>query len=222
MNYKGDGSDLGYYFNTKWHLQDGVTVLDLSKMDDEIGYYVMLASPKVANSEAEWRAHKFPRATHYISLENESDQIRYSKTAAKLIAYTALNSKLNEMTRSKFTALLGIVSPTTKLSPEATVNRLAEYIEYSTPANQHIEKFNNLVDMLSTAEGKIRFDVMFLIEQAKYIRAIYSKQDIWSWIRSNGTTITIGDRYSEAVDFFMHPKKKDELDELQAQIKEKM
>jgi len=57
-NYKGDGRDLGYYYNKSWALQDGTTVLDLNKMDDEIGYYVMLASSKVANSEREWREHK--------------------------------------------------------------------------------------------------------------------------------------------------------------------
>lgn len=51
--YKGDGSDLGFYYQTSWTLQDGTTVLDMSRMDHEIGYYVMLASSLVANSEKE-------------------------------------------------------------------------------------------------------------------------------------------------------------------------
>lgn len=57
-HYKGDGSDLGYYYQNAWNLLDGSTILNLEIMDDEIGYYVFLASSKVANSEKEWREHK--------------------------------------------------------------------------------------------------------------------------------------------------------------------
>jgi len=57
-HFKGDPGTLGYYYQTSWKLQDGTTVLDLDQMDDELGYYVFLASSKVANSEKEWREHK--------------------------------------------------------------------------------------------------------------------------------------------------------------------
>lgn len=53
---KGDSlksEDLTYFQRTVWPLNDGTTVFDLSSMNDELGYYVMLGSSKVANSERE-------------------------------------------------------------------------------------------------------------------------------------------------------------------------
>jgi hypothetical protein len=223
-DYKGSGADLGYYFNKSWQLLDGTTVLDLSKMDDEIGYYVMLASSKVANSEKEWREHKWPKATHYIALENESEEIKYKRTQAKTKAFSFLHdSHLTDSVKQKLIALLDVASSRTKLSTEQIHNLLFDYIDATTsPAGKNIDKFNHYMSLLKTADGKAKFEVMYMLKQAQEVRLVYSKQDIWTWIRESGATLVIGDKYSEAVDFLLNPKKKDEYDELKAQIKAKL
>jgi hypothetical protein len=222
QNYKGDGTELGYYYNKAWPLLDGTTVLDLSKMDDEIGYYVMLASSKVANSEKEWREHKWPKATHYISLENESDQIKYTRTQAKTKAYAALHApEFTDVVRQKFLTLLDIITARTSVSSEQAHNLLYDYIEATTTSNLNLDKFNNFLNLLKTADGKAKFEVMYMLKQAQDFRIVYQKQDVWTWIRENGATLVIGDKYGEAIDFLLNPKKKDEFDEMKAQIKAK-
>jgi hypothetical protein len=221
-NYKGDGRDLGYYYNKSWPLLDGTTVFDLDKMDDEIGYYVLLASSKVANSEREWREHRWPKATHYIALENESDALKYQRAKAKANAVSALAaSGMNETTRAKILVLLDISNSTDKLSAEQSFNFLFDYIENASSTNTNLEKFNHYCDLLKSAEGKVRFETMYLLKQAQNLRIVYAKQDIWTWIRESGATLVIGDKYSEAVDFLLNPKKLDEVEELRNQIKAK-
>jgi hypothetical protein len=191
-------------------------------MDDEIGYYVMLASSKVANSEREWREHKWPKATHYIALENESDQIKYTRTKAKARAIASLEDPtVTESAKQKMIALLDIASPETKMSTEQIHNLLFEYIDASSSVNNNIEKFLNLVSMLKTADGKVKLEVMYMLKQAVSLRIVYSKQDTWTWIRESGATLVIGEKYSEAIDFLLNPKKREEFDELKNQIKNK-
>lgn len=221
--YRGDGSDLGFYYQHSWELKDGSTVFDLDKMEDEIGYYVMLASSKVANSEKEWREHKFPKATHYIALENESEEIKYKRSQMKSKAFAMLHSSdFTEAVKKKVVCLLGISPARTKLSEEQTHNLLTEWIDSSTYlSNSNIEKLNGIGNLLKTADGRAQFEIMFMLKTAEDYRIVFQKQDTWTWIRSSGATLIIGDKYSEAVDFFLNPKKKEELDEIRQQIKEK-
>jgi hypothetical protein len=222
-DYRGDGSDLGYFYNKSWQLLDGTTVFDLSKMDDELGYYVMLGSSKIANSEREWREHKWPKATHYIALENESEEIKYRRTQSKSKAFATLHaSDLTDSLKQKMIALLDIASSRTKLSTEQIHNLMFDYIESSASTNKNLEKFNNYTTLLKTADGKAKFECMYMLKQAQELRIIYSKQDVWTWIRESGATLVIGDKYSEAVDFLLNPKKKEEYDEMKAQIKAKL
>ncbi len=195
----------------------------MSKMEDEIGYYVMLASSKVANSETEWRQQKWPKATHYIALENESEEIKYKRSQMKSKAFASLHSSdLTEAVKKKIVALLGISPARTKLSEEQTHNLLTEWVDSSTYLpGSNIDKLNHLTNLLKTAEGRAKFEIMYILKQAEDYYLVYQKQDIWTWIRPNGASLLIGDKYSEAIDFFLNPKKKEELDEIQAQIKEK-
>lgn len=221
--YRGDGSDLGFYYQHSWELKDGSTVFDLDKMEHEIGYYVLLASSKVANSETEWRQHKWPKATHYIALENESEEIKYKRSQMKSKAFALLHSAdFTEAVKKKVVCLLGISPARTKLSEEQTHNLLTEWIDSSTYiSGSNIDKINNLATLLKTADGRAQFEIMFMLKQAEDFRIVFQKQDVWSWIRPNGSTIVIGDKYSEAIDFFLNPKKKEEFDEIRQQIKDK-
>jgi hypothetical protein len=222
-NYRGDGSDLGYYYQTFWELRDGATVLDLSKMDDEIGYYVMLASSKVANSEREWREHKWPKATHYIALENESEEIKYARTQLKSRAFAILHSpEVGLSYKQKMLAILNITTTKVPYTEMQVHNMLSEYIESSTyTPNSNIEKLINLTNLLKTKDGREKFEAMFILKQAMDRRIVHEKKDTYTYFRTNGNTVVIGERYSEAIDFITNPKKITDVEEMLEQIKQK-
>lgn len=222
-HYRGDGSDLGYYYQTSWTLRDGTTVLDMSKMDDELGYYVMLASSKVANSERELKEHKWPKAMWYISIENESNELKYSRNQMMTKAFALLDSSdFTDSLKRKAVSILGIASSRGAIPNEQVFNFLHEYISSSSfGPGSNIEKLFNITNLLKTKDGKDKFEAMWILKQAQDHRIIWEKQDVWNWIQSNNQTIVIADRYADAVEFIVNPKKASEVEEIIKQIKEK-
>lgn len=219
---KGDSikdEDFTYYMKTSWRLNDGCTVLDLTNMDDELGYYVMLASSLVANSEREYLEHKWPRAQYYIALENESEEIKYGRNAVKSKAFSALHDdKLTDVIKRKLVALLGITSSKSDVTGQQVHNALYEFIDKSsfTPGS-NIEKFNTLIRLLDTPDGRETFEARYILKQAMDTRLVIEKQDVYTWNRPRGP-IVIGDRYDEAVDFILDPRKATDVEELTQEI----
>lgn len=215
-------NDLTYFQTQSWIMNDGCTVLDMANEDEEIGYYVMLASHLVANSEREWKEHKWPRAQWYIALENESDSLKYKKNAVKTQAIGALtNSDFTDIYKRKVVSLLEISSSKSNLTTEQVANALYEYIDKSafTPGS-NIDKFLEVYSLIATPHGREQLEARWILKQALDNRIIYERQDTYSWVRPKGT-IVIGERYSEAVDYILNPKKSVEVDELLAEIKAK-
>lgn len=222
--FKGDTATLSYFQHMSWKLKDGATVLDLDNMDDEMGYYVLLASSKVANSEKEWREHKWPKAQYYIALENESDELKYQKSRKKTQAMAALEDvDMTDTYKRKFVALLGIAQPraSSKMSNAQAHNTLTLYIENSSfLPNSPIDKFMALFTQLKTKHGRDRLEAMYLLKQGVELRIIMDKQETYTYLRSVGPLV-IGERYDEAIDFILNPKKATEVDELKKEIQEK-
>lgn len=212
--------DLTYFQTKDWILNDGTTVLDMGTMDGELGYYVMLDSHQVANSEKEWREHKWPRAQWYIALENESDAIKYKKNEIKSLAFAALHSSEFVLPyKRKFVVLLNLASSKAALTDEQVVNLLYDYIDKSTfTPGSNIDKFNELYRLLSLPDGREKIEARYLLAQAIDYRVVNEKQDIYTWIRPKGS-IELGSRYSEAVEFILNPKKSTEVEELIQEIK---
>ncbi len=212
------------YFQTKtWKLNDGSTVFDLGLMEDELGYYVALANQRIANSEKEWKAHKWPRAEYYVAVENESDTIKYQKNETKGKAIANLYSnELTDAYKRKFVSILDITSSKSILTKEQVDNLLFDYIEQSTYlTGSNIDKFNDLFRLLSTPSGRAEIEARYILRQAIDCRIVYEKQGSYTWVRSNGNLI-IGDRYQEAIDFILSPKKDKEVSELRDEIKLKL
>lgn len=214
--------DLTYFQTESWSLNDGCTVFDLATEKGEIGYYVLLASHLVANSEREWREHKWPRAQYFIALENESDELRYKKNEIKSKAFAKLHDNdLTEIVKRKIVSLLDLASVKSNLTAEQTNNLLYDYIDKSTyVAGSNIDKFNELTGLLDTPHGREQFEARYLLKQALDNRIIYERQGTYTWVRPSGT-ISIGERLSEAIDFILNPKKSVEVEELIEQIKAK-
>lgn len=223
---KGDSLDpakMTYFQKKHWLLQDGTTVLDLDKFDDEMFYYVCLGSQKIANSEKEWRAHKWPKATHYISLENESDEIKYRRNETKIKALAKLSdTNITDIAKRKILSLLELGSSTASLTNEQVLNVLYDYIDKSTYlADSNINKFLAIAKLLDTPKGLEEFEARWIIKRAIDSRVVFEKQGTYTWIRPSGSLI-IGDRLQDAIDFILNPKKTREVDELKAEIEAKL
>lgn len=217
-----DEKDATYFQDLVVNLNDGCTVLDLSIFDDLMKYHVCLASKYVANSEKEWRSHKWPYAKFYIAIENEAEEIKYKKNQIKSQAFARLyDSNMTQEVKKKISSILELMSSRSTISQETIDNLIYEYIDKSefTP-NNNIDKFTDLFMLLNTAKGKIDLEARYLLKQAIDSRSVYEKQGTYTWIRPSGS-IVIGERYSEAVEFLTNPKKESLIDELKAEIKAK-
>ena len=222
---KGDSRNeekMTYFQKQVWVLNDGATVLDLNEMDGKLGYLMMLDHKLVANSEEELRAHKWPKATHYIALENESEQIKYKKNQLRSAAFSALHHK--DMTlpmKRKFVRILELSNSRSDLTEEQIHNLLFEYINNSNfqPGN-NIDKFNELTTLLSTATGREELEARDILQKALNSRVVYEKQGTYSWPSPEGNLV-IGEKYSEAIDFLLNPKKQGLVEDLIKEIKAK-
>ena len=208
------------FFQTdSWNLNDGCTVLDLSNEHEEMGYYVMLGSYLVANSEREWKEHKWPRAQYYIALENESDTLKYKKNEIKTKAFGKLaSSDLTDVYKRKLVTLLGLATSKAAVTAEQVNNLLFEYVDKSTfTPGSNIDKFNEMSNLLNTPNGREEFEARWILAQAQDYRIIYEKQGTYTWVRPSGKLV-IGERTAEAIDFILNPKKSSEVEELLKEI----
>lgn len=214
---KLDESKMTYFQRKYWELQDGMTVFDLSNMDEEMGYYVALGSKVVANSEREWREHKWPYATHFIALENESDTIKYQKAAirAKALGTLTLDPEFTDVYKRKLLSMLNIASAKTSLTTENVFNGLYSFLETSTTgAGSNIEKYMNMYNLLKTPDGREKFEAMYILKLALDTKVVFERQGSYHFVRPEGTVI-IGDSYAEAVDYILSPKRAQEVEQMQ-------
>lgn len=211
-----------YFQNKVWYLNDGTTVLDLENMDDELFYYVCLASKYVANSEKEWRAHKWPKAMFYISLENESDELKHSRKEKRRKALAALEGEnMTPTMKRKFAGILGLGSSLAAMTYEQVDNQLDEYIDTGAAdptGKTSVDKFMELYADLATDLGREKIEAKFLLQNLLDSRIVYEKQGTYRWVRKD---MNIGDRYHEVIEFLLNPKKSADRDELEQELKSK-
>ncbi len=209
-----------YFQKMQWVMEDGCTVFDLSKFNDLMGYYVCLGSKLVANSEKEWRQHKWPNAQYYIAIENEMDEIAYKSNQNKLEAFTMLNSEeMTPIIKRKIAVLLGLINVKAALGEVQINNLLYTYIDkVDSKQLSNIVKFKELYNMLLKPDTKIVFEAKYLLEKALAWRVVNEKQGVYTWIRSKGS-IELGAKPEAAVEFLTDVKKRDLIDELEKEIR---
>lgn len=214
--------EMPYFQKASWKLNDGSTVLDLSNFDDEMFYYVCLDSKFVANSEREWREHKWPKATHYIALENEAEELKHQKNKIKSQAFANLHaSSMTSTVKRQMADILELCSSRISLFEEQVDNLLFDYIDKSNfTEGSNIDKFNELFSLQQTATGREDFTARHLLKKAMDYRVVYEKQGGYVWNKASGP-ITLGETYSEAVEFILNPKKQSLVEELEEEIKAK-
>jgi len=208
------------YFQSKsWSLNDGATVLDLDVFDDCMFYHVCLASKLVANSEREWKEHKWPHARYYVAIENEQDEIKFKSNTNKIAAFAALSdSDMLPTVKRKIAAILELVNVKGNVTEEQVTNLLFQFIENNTSNNNNIYRFLTLYKLLKTADGKIQFEARFTLKQALDMRIISINKGTYTWVRAKGS-IELGNKPESALEFLMDTKKADLIQELQSEIK---
>jgi len=221
---KGDSTkheDLTYFQKKVWAFNDGTTILDLANMDDFCCYHMMLESKYFANSEKEWKAHKWPKAEYYISLTNESDEIKYKRNRLKSTAFSKLEN--NDFTlpwKRKFIVLLELSQSRIVLSEENIVNALYDLIDQNqTRAGQlfsDVQRFLDLYASLASAGGRERLEKKYLLEELMDYNIITERASTYRWI-SKG--LEIGYSKEETVDFLSHPKKQSQVDDMVSELK---
>ena len=221
---KGDSSkheDLTYFQKKVWYLNDGTTILDLDSFDDFCGYHMMLESKYFANSEKEWKSHKWPKAEFYISLTNESSELKYKRNKLKSTAFAKLES--NDFTlpwQRKFVVLLELAQSRTTLTEEDIVNSLYEFIDQNQTRSGRlkpdVQRFLELYAKLETADGRERLEKQYLLEELMDYNIVSEKASTYRWV-SKGSEV--GYSYEEAIDFLCHPKKQAQVDDMISELK---
>jgi hypothetical protein len=212
--------DLTYFQKKVWKLNDGLTVLNLEKLDEWCFYQVCLESKYIANSEKEWKTHKWPKATHYIALENESEEIKYKKNNMKSLAFGYLHSEILTLPwKRKFTVLLGLTNARNELTEEVVHNLLFEMIMNSKSrpdGRTDIELFLEYYKNLNESEGRERLEAEFFLITLIDYNLVLEKFGTYKWLTKG---MEIGNNKVEAIDFIVNPKKQTQVEDLEKELK---
>lgn len=216
------GVPSSYFQNKRWKMNDGATMLDMENMDEELGYFMVLDSEKVANSETEWRGHKWPHAEFYIALANESEEIKYNRNERKSKAFASLHAEImTDPMKRKFCVLLDMVSSNASLTSEQAHNLLFEYIDKSTfGTDSNLAKFFAYFNRLSTKDGREYIEGSYLLQRALDLRIVLEKQGTHTWLSPEGP-LEIGQTRNEAIEFILNPKKQSQVIQIETSIKER-
>ena len=221
---KGDSvreADMTYYQKQVWALRDGSTMFDTGNMDDDLAYYAFLDHKFVANSEADYRSGKSPKASHYIAHEGESDNLKFKKSVRKAKAI-ALLVELDLPTRRKITHTLELASTRVTLSEEQIHNLLFDYLDKTNyQPNSNLDKFLELANLSKSPTGREQLEARYIIKKALDSRIIYEKQGAYNYPRKEGLLV-LGENLPEAVEFILNPKKQAIVEDLELAVKAKL
>lgn len=234
---KKHGRSPGYYNNTPYRrgddmqkitymqkftfpLNDGSTILDTNNAEHEIAYYVFLASKKIANSKKEWLEHKWPYATHYISLQEEDEEIALKARKIKNQAIVALSSEeMTDENKDMIVKALGWAK--VSLTPKQLYNLISSKIESANTYNKDNDAtlFMKKADMLKTPIGREQLRANSLLNELVNERIVSGTRDTYIWITRG---IKLGDSKEEAIDFLIDPNKQSQTDQLKKELKAKI
>lgn len=218
--YKGE--NLTFFQKFKVALNDGATILDLSNPLEEISYYLLKASPKVAESNKPEDRQKKPKADFYIADKNESIQEKFTKKKLYNEAATKLNDpKFTPSYQRKLTKILGLIKGDATTIPDEQIYLFLDtFIEDGLKGKEdNLNQFLDTYKLTQSAEGRNELEALVLLEDLVTYRLVSDSRGTYTWISKQ---IVIGQRKAEAVDFLLDPKKQPERDELERQLKAKL
>lgn len=222
---QGDGfkdENLTFFQKFKFALNDGSTILDLSKPLEELAYYMLKASPKVSESNKPEDRAKKPKADFYISDKNESIQEKFSKKKV----YNDCTSKLNDPKftpsyQRKVVKILSLAKGDLTTTPDEQIYLMLDmYLEEGMKTKEdNLNKFLEAFSLISSAEGRTQLEALVLLEDLVNYRIVSDSRGTYTWLAKQ---MVLGQRKAEALDFLLDPKKQPERDELEKQLKAKL
>lgn len=155
-------------------------------------------------------------------MENEAEELKFKRNELKSKAFASLHdASMTPSIGEKFVVILELVRTGSTLTPEQVHNVLYEYIDKSTFApGSNLDKYSELTNLLKTPKGREEIEARYLLKKAIDSRVIQEKQGAYTWARPTGV-ITVGETYTEAVEFLMNPKKSSLVEDLENEIKAK-
>lgn len=203
-----------------YHLNDGVTVFDLSNFNNLLAYYCMLASKKFANSKKEYESGKFPDADYYLASVDEGDFEKFTKKQVKDRAKAELTMGViaDSETQKKFVRLLLPTAGKGKLTDAQCYNLISEAVDTNErykDGEEFLTKYNKLINLLKDAPGKARFNALVLLQEGLNSFVLSEKAGTYTWLAKD---MIIGASKEKAVEFMLDPNKGDLVEELQEQI----
>lgn len=221
-NFNTKGADRPFFWDFTYAMNDGTTMLDMDDRNEELAYY-MFKSPeykKVANSEQEWRQHKYPYAQFYISYENEGEELKFEskKRLNRAVAILEGEQLQDVETMKKFVKILKLAKDISTVTQGYNLIDTLIKTDKSTGAVSGLNRFLELAKLLDTAEGRERLTAK--AELADYINhwIITEKAGTYTWVSK---AQVIANREEEAIDFLVNPGKDIERSELELSLKSK-
>lgn len=220
VNNKKHLENPSFFQTFVFSLNDGLTVLDLSRLNDLLMYYIMLDWKKFANSKNEYEAGKFPYADYYLAEKDEGEQEKYTKRQYKDQAKSHLSMGVVNTPdlQRKFVKLLLTSTSKGRITDIQAYNLLSEAIdgnERYKDGEDFITKFNKLVKMQGDALGKARFNALSLLQEGINCYAINDKQATYTWLAKD---IIIGTSKEKAIDWILDVNKTELVEELREEI----
>jgi hypothetical protein len=221
----GDGyneANLTFFQKFKFKLNDGSTILDLSKPLEEVAYYMLKAHPLVAGSNKIEDKILKPKAEYYVSDKNESIQEKYTKRRQYNDCITKLeDNKFTPSYQRKVAKVLqlfkGDLSSVTDESIYISIDNFIEEGYKSKPEN--LTAFEEAYKLTSSAEGRKELEATCLLEDLVSYRIVTDNKGTYVWVSKQ---LVLGQRKVEAIDFLLDPKKQPEKDEMERQLKAKL
>jgi len=213
--------DLTFYQSFRYKWNDGSTVLDMSKAEDELAYYMVIANPKkYAPSYDAYRNHRHPLATHFIFIEEEQQAFELSKRQIKNKAVAFLEDTNNKSPNTLSTFVKCLKKQIGNVSPIQAYTLLDDFI--NQPTNKKVsnaELFVDLYNKFKEAKGKEEIIALALLQDLIFYKVVSARQDVYTWVSTNQI---IGHRESEAVEYLCDPNKKPEIEQLKAELEIKL
>jgi hypothetical protein len=204
----------------KKRLNDGLTVLDLAIPEDEVFYWACMGYHKyIAPSKKSWLSHARPYATHYLSLQEEDEELamaskRLRNRAIAMLEDESFNKTLKEAVVKDLNWQRGEISEAQAYS---LLSGKIENADYKSKVND-ATKFIEAYEKTKTAEGREYLMSSVLLSDLIYNRVITNVKDTYTW---NTKSLVIGHNKKDAINFLMDPNKADQVKMVKGELKAK-
>lgn len=211
---------LTYIENFVMRLNDGLTVLDLNIPDHELFYWAVQGHHKyIAPSKKAWLNHQRPFATHYMTLQEEDEELAMANKRLRNKAYAKLeeesfNKTLMEAVIKDLNWQRGEISES---QAYALISGKIDEADYKSKNNDAI-KFLEAFAKTKTPEGREELMTSALLSDLVYNRVVTNVKDTYTWLTK---ALVIGHNKKDAINFLLDPNKADQVKMMKGELKAK-